>query len=181
MIILKDIIERLNNRLLSTNLFDVLYGLCELNSNGIDKSWVSYIGNGQAEVVTDYDSKNGTFFWAKNGKVNLERSSNIKVKACDQLYQTTFPLSAYIVIRKNFCPCDDAYVEDWIASKVINCIAGFDNELRDQLHLISFEVNPKSYDSENETLPNNYEYATLVIDFDISFQITNNNPCFINC
>lgn len=181
MIILKDIIERLNSRLLATNIFDVLYGLCELNANGNDKAWVSYIGNGQAEVVTDYDSKNGTIFWAKNGKVILEKSSNIRVKACDQLFETTFSLSAYIVVRKSFCPCDDAYVEDWLATKVINTISGFDNELKEQLHLITFEVIPKSYDNENKTLPANYEYATLVIDFDITFQITNNNPCFIDC
>jgi hypothetical protein len=181
MTILKDIIERLNNRLLTTNIFDVLFGLCELNSNGIDKAWVSYIGNGQAEVVTDYDSKNGTLFWAKNGKVNLEKSQNIKVRGCDILYETTFPLSAYLVVKKSFCPCDNAYAEDWLASQVINCIAGFDNEFKNEFHLITFEVNPRSYDVDNKTLPNNYEYATVVIDFDITFQITNNNPCFNNC
>jgi hypothetical protein len=179
--ILKETIDRLNSKLITTNIFDVIYGLCELNSNGIDKAWVSYIGDGQAEVVTDYDSKNGTLFWAKNGKVNVSKSESIKVKSCDLVYQTTFPLSAYAVVKKSYCPCDNAYVEDWIASQIINSISGFDNTFKEQMHLISFEVIPKTYDNENKTLPSNYEYATVVIDFDITFQITNNNPCFNNC
>lgn len=179
--ILKTIIDRLNERLILKNIFDQVYPLCEQNENGNDKAWVHYIGNGQAEVVTNFDANNATLFWAKSSRVNIFKSDNIKARSCDIVYQTTFPLTAYIVIKKSYCPCDDSYIDDWIASQVINAIAGFDTELKDQLNLITFEVIPKSYDTENKTLPNNYEYATLTIDFDVTFQITTNNPCFTYC
>jgi hypothetical protein len=179
--ILKNIIDRLNQRLLVTNIFDQIYPLCELNANGNDKAWVHYIGNGQAEVVTNFDAHNGTIFWAKNGKVNMFKSENIKVKSCDVLYQTSYPLTAYVVVRKSNLPCDDAYSEDFIASQVINAISGFDVEFKEQMHLITYEVVPKSYNNEVKTLTSNYEYATLTIDFDVTFQITTNNPCFTYC
>ena len=181
MSILKTIIDRLNERLILENIFDQIYPLCHQNENGNEKAWVHYIGNGQAEVVTNFDAHNATLFWAKNGKVNIFKSDNIKARSCDIVYQTTFPLTAYVVIKKSYCPCDDTYIDDWIASKIVNTISGFDNELKDQLNLITFEVIPKSYDNENKTLPNNYEYATLTIDFDVTFQITTNNPCFTYC
>jgi hypothetical protein len=105
----------------------------------------------------------------------------IKVKSCDVLYQTSIPLTAYVVVKKSHLPCDDAYSEDFIASQVINALAGFDIEFKEQMHLITFEVVPKSYDNEVKTLTSNYEYATLTIDFDVTFQITTNNPCFTYC
>jgi hypothetical protein len=178
---LRTIIERLNERLEVANIFDQLYPLCELNANGNEKAWVHYIGNGQAVVVTDFDSKQGTLFWSKTGKINITKSDNIKVRSCDIVYQTNIPLTAYAVVRKSHLPCDDAYAEDWVASRVVNALAGFDVEFKEQLHLITFEVIPKSYDNDVKSLPTNYEYATLTIDFDVTFQITTNNPCFTNC
>ena len=61
--LLKTIIERLNQRVEVANIFDQIYPLCELNANGNDKAWVHYIGNGQAEVVTNFDAKQGTLFF----------------------------------------------------------------------------------------------------------------------
>ena len=52
--LLKTIIERLNQRVEVSNIFDQIYPLCELNANGNEKAWVHYIGNGQAEVVTNF-------------------------------------------------------------------------------------------------------------------------------
>lgn len=179
--ILKAIIERLNLRVESTKIFDQIYPLCELNANGNEKAWVHYIGNGQAEVITDFDASQGTFFWSKNGKVNIFKSDNIKARSCDTIYQTIYPLTAYLVVNKSHLPCDDAYAEDWLASQVVNSLAGFDIEFKEQMHLITYEVVPKSYDNEVKTLTSNYEYATLTIDFDVTFQITTNNPCFSYC
>jgi len=179
--ILKNIIERLNERVSTTNIFDKIYSLCELNANGNEKAWIHYIGNSQAEVVTDFDAHNATIFWAKNGKVNITKSVNIKVRSCDDIYQTTYSLSAYVIVKKSHLNCDDAYAIDFIASQVINAISGFDIEFKEQMHLITFEIVPKSYDNEVKTLTSNYEYATLTIDFDVTFQITTNNPCFTYC
>ena len=106
--LLSQIIERLNQRIGAGNIFDQIYGLSELSADGNDKAWVHYIGNGQAVPVTNFDAHQATIFWAKRGKITVQKVDSIKLSGCKALYETKFTLSAYAVARKSHLPCDAA-------------------------------------------------------------------------
>ena len=179
--LLKTIIERLNQRIEVANIFDKQFGLCELNANGNDKAWVHYIGNGQAEVVTNFDAKQGTLFWAKRGKVTVVKTDAYRVSGCKQLYITSFPLTAYAVVRKSHLPCDSEDAQDWLASRIYKITSGTDPAFKQSIGVINFEVVPSGYINEIKTLTANYEWACVSVDFDIQVITTTEDGCYDIC
>ena len=179
--LLKTIIERLNQRVEVSNIFDQIYPLCELNANGNDKAWVHYIGNGQAEVVTNFDAKQGTLFWAKRGKVSVTKTESLKVSGCKTLYLTTFPLTAYAVVRKSHLPCDSEDSQDWIASRIYRLISGTDPDFKVSIGVIQYEVIPNGYINEIKSLTANYEWACVAVDVDVSVVSSSEDGCYDVC
>ena len=179
--LLKTIIERLNQRVEVANIFDQIYPLCELNANGNDKAWVHYIGNGQAEVVTNFDAKQGTLFWAKRGKVSVNKTESLKVSGCKTLYLTTFPLTAYAVVRKSHLPCDSEDSQDWIASRIYRLISGTDPDFKVSIGVIQYEVIPNGYINEIKSLTANYEWACVAVDVDVNVVSSSEDGCYDVC
>jgi hypothetical protein len=179
--LLKTIIERLNQRVEVANIFDKQFGLCELNANGNEKAWVHYIGNGQAEVVTNFDAKQGTLFWAKRGKVTVVKTDAYKMSGCKQLYVTSFPLTAYAVVRKSHLPCDGDDAQDWLASRIYKLTSGTDPQFKQNIGVINYEVIPSGYINEIKTLTANYEWACVTVDFDIQVITTTEDGCYDIC
>lgn len=179
--LLKTIIERLNQRVEVANIFDKQFNLCELNANGNDKAWVHYIGNGQAEVVTNFDAKNGTLFWAKRGKVSVAKTDAYKMSGCKQLYVTTFPLTAYAIVRKSHLPCDAEDAQDWLASRVYKLTSGTDPLFKQSIGVINYEVVPSGYANEIKTLTANYEWACVSVDMDVQVITTSEEGCYDTC
>jgi hypothetical protein len=179
--LLKTIIERLNQRVEVANIFDKQFNLCELNANGNDKAWVHYIGNGQAEVVTNFDAKNGTLFWAKRGKVTVAKTEAYKMSGCKQLYVTTFPLTAYAIVRKSHLPCDAEDAQDWLASRVYKLTSGTDPLFKQSIGVINYEVVPSGYANEIKTLTANYEWACVSVDMDVQVITTSEDGCYDTC
>ena len=179
--LLKTIIERLNQRIEVANIFDKQFNLCELNANGNDKAWVHYIGNGQAEVVTNFDAKNGTLFWAKRGKVTVAKTDAYKMSGCKQLYVTTFPLTAYAIVRKSHLPCDAEDAQDWLASRVYKLTSGTDPLFKQSIGVINYEVVPSGYANEIKTLTANYEWACVSVDMDVQVITTSEDGCYDTC
>ena len=179
--LLKTIIERLNQRVEVANIFDKQFNLCELNVNGNDKAWVHYIGNGQAEVVTNFDAKNGTLFWAKRGKVAVAKTEAYKMSGCKQLYVTTFPLTAYAIVRKSHLPCDAEDAQDWLASRVYKLTSGTDPLFKQSIGVINYEVVPSGYANEIKTLTANYEWACVSVDMDVQVITTSEDGCYDTC
>jgi hypothetical protein len=179
--LLKTIIERLNQRVEVANIFDKQFGLCELNANGNDKAWVHYIGNGQAEVVTNFDAKQGTLFWAKRGKVTVVKTDAYKMSGCKQLYVTSFPLTAYAVVRKSHLPCDGDDAQDWLASRIYKLTSGTDPLFKQSIAVINYEVIPSGYINEIKTLTANYEWACVTVDFDIQVITSTEDGCYDIC
>jgi hypothetical protein len=179
--LLKTIIERLNQRVEVANIFDKQFGLCELNTNGNEKAWVHYIGNGQAEVVTNFDAKQGTLFWAKRGKVTVAKTDAYKMSGCKQLYVTSFPLTAYAVVRKSHLPCDGDDAQDWLASRIYKLTSGTDPQFKQNLGVINYEVIPSGYINEIKSLTANYEFACVTVDFDIQVITTTEDGCYDIC
>jgi hypothetical protein len=176
--ILKTIIDRLNQRVEVSNIFDRIYGLCELTG---DKGWIYYIGDGQALPVTDYDAKVGTLFWAKRGKVNISKVENLRVSGCKQMYSTKFNLSAYAVVRKNNLPCDSEDAGDWVASRVFKLVSGRDYGFKDIIDVVSYEVIPNGYTVGDKSLPPNFEFATVVIDVEVEIVSGSEDTCYDIC
>jgi hypothetical protein len=179
--LLKTIIERLNQRVEVANIFDKQFNLCELNANGNDKAWVHYIGNGQAEVVTNFDAKNGTLFWAKRGKVTVAKTDAYRMSGCKQLYVTTFPLTAYAIVRKSHLPCDAEDAQDWLASRVYKLTSGTDPLFKQSIGVINYEVVPSGYANEIKTLTANYEWACVSVDMDVQVITTSEDGCYDTC
>jgi len=179
--LLKTIIERLNQRVEVANIFDKQFGLCELNANGNEKAWVHYIGNGQAEVVTNFDAKQGTLFWAKRGKVTVVKTDAYKMSGCKQLYVTSFPLTAYAVVRKSHLPCDGDDAQDWLASRIYKLTSGTDSQFKQSIGVINYEVIPSGYINEIKSLTANYEFACVTVDFDIQVITTTEDGCYDIC
>lgn len=176
--ILKSIIDRLNQRIEVSNIFDRIYGLCELTG---DKGWIYYIGDGQAIPVTDYDSKQGSLFWAKRGKVNISKIDSLKVSGCKQMYSTKFNLSAYAIVRKSHLPCDGEDAGDWVASRVYKLVSGRDYGFKDVIDVVSYEVIPNGYTVGDKTLPPNFEFATVVIDLEVEIVSGSEDTCYDIC
>jgi hypothetical protein len=176
--ILKSIIERLNQRVEVSNIFDRIYGLCELTG---DKGWIYYIGDGQAIPVTDYDSKQGTLFWAKRGKVNISKIDSLRVSGCKQMYSTKFNLSAYAIVRKSHLPCDGEDAGDWVASRVYKLVSGRDYGFKDVIDVVSYEVIPNGYTVGDKTLPPNFEFATVVIELEVEIVSGSEDTCYDIC
>lgn len=179
--LLKTIIERLNQRVEVANIFDKQFNLCELNANGNEKAWVHYIGNGQAEVVTNFDAKNGTLFWAKRGKVSVAKTDAYKMSGCKQLYITSFPLTAYAIVRKSHLPCDAEDAQDWLASRVYKLTSGTDPLFKQSIGVINYEVIPSGYINEIKTLTANYEWACVTVDMDVQVITTSEDGCYDTC
>lgn len=176
--ILKTIIDRLNQRIELSNIFDRIYGLCELTG---DKGWIYYIGDGQAIPVTDYDSKQGSLFWAKRGKVNISKIDSLKVSGCKQMYSTKFNLSAYAIVRKSHLPCDGEDAGDWVASRVYKLVSGRDYGFKEVIDVVSYEVIPNGYTVGDKTLPPNFEFATVVIDLEVEIVSGSEDTCYDIC
>jgi hypothetical protein len=179
--LLRQIIERLNQRIEVANIFDKQFGLCELNANGNDKAWVHYIGNGQAEVVTNFDAKNGTLFWAKRGKVTVSKTDAYKVSGCKQLYITSFPLTAYAIVKKSHLPCDSEDAQDWLASRIYKLSSGTDPLFKQSIGVINYEVVPSGYINEIKTLTANYEWACVSVDVDVQVITSSEDGCYDTC
>ena len=176
--ILKTIIDRLNQRIEVSNIFDRIYGLCELTG---DKGWIYYIGDGQAIPVTDYDSKQGSLFWAKRGKVNISKIDSLRVSGCKQMYSTKFNLSAYAIVRKSHLPCDGEDAGDWVASRVYKLVSGRDYGFKEVIDVVSYEVIPNGYTVGDKTLPPNFEFATVVIDLEVEIVSGSEDTCYDIC
>ena len=179
--LLTSIIDRLNQRAAVGNIFDQIYGLCELYDGGSERAWVHYIGNGQAVPVTNYDAKQGTLFWAKRGKTTVTKTDSLRVAGCKTMYETRFPLTAYAVVRKNHLPCDSAEAQDWIASRVYKLVSGTDPQFKTALGVVNYEVNPNGYTNEIKQLPPQFEWASVTIEMDVIVTTFNEDGCYDTC
>lgn len=175
------IIDRLNQRVATHNLFDQIYGLSELNQNGNEKAWINYIGDGQAQVVSDYDGANGTLFWAKRGRVTLSKNDQYNAVSCKQLYLTSIPLTAYAIVRKSSLPCDLADSVDFVANQIFKYVSGKDVDFKIATGLIQYDVVPASYGEETKSLSKSYEWACVTVDFNIEITSDSNDGCYAPC
>ena len=171
------IIERLNQKANTTNLFQALYGLSTLNK---EKGWSHYIGAGQAELVTGYDGNDGTVFWAKRGNVSINKTDQFATVSCTPMYITVFPLTAYLIVRKSSLPCDSSEAADYVANIFHKAVSGYDKDFKAAIKVAQYEVIPTAYNDSVPSLPLSYEWVTLTVDFNIQI-VSTSEGCFEDC
>ena len=178
---LNNIISRLNQRIAVGNIFDKIYGLSELVESDSGKKWATYIGNGQLQHVTGFDSQQGTLFWGKRGRFNINRVDSFRTAGCQVAYDTRMLLTAYAVVRKSHLPCESSDASDWIASRIYKLISGFDPQFKTGLKVVAYEVIPSGYTSDIRSLPDNFEFAKVAVDIDISVITQSADACYDIC
>lgn len=178
---LNNIIDRLNQRIAAGNIFDKIYGLTELVESDSGKKWATYIGNGQLQHVTGFDAQQGTLFWSKRGRFNINRVDSFRTAGCQVAYDTRMLLTAYAVVRKSHLPCDSSDAADWVASRIYKLISGFDPQFKTALKVVAYEVIPSGYTSDIRSLPDNFEYAKVAVDIDVSVITQSSDACYDIC
>lgn len=178
---LNNIIDRLNQRIAVGNIFDKIYGLTELVESDSGKKWATYIGNGQLQHVTGFDAQQGTLFWGKRGRFNINRVDSFRTAGCQVAYDTRMLLTAYAVVRKSHLPCDSSDAADWVASRIYKLISGFDPQFKTALKVVAYEVIPSGYTSDIRSLPDNFEYAKVAVDIDVSVITQSSDACYDIC
>lgn len=178
---LNNIIDRLNQRIAVGNIFDKIYGLSELVESDSGKKWATYIGNGQLQHVTGFDAQQGTLFWGKRGRFNINRVDSFRTAGCQVAYDTRMLLTAYAVVRKSHLPCDSSDASDWVASRIYKLISGYDPQFKTALKVVAYEVIPSGYTSDIRSLPDNFEYAKVAVDIDVSVITQSSDACYDIC
>jgi hypothetical protein len=171
------IIQRLNQKANTTNLFQALYGLSTLNK---EKGWSHYVGEGQAELVTGYDGNDGTVFWAKRGTVSISKTDQFNSVSCQEMYLTVYPLTAYLIVRKSSLPCDSSEAADYVAQIFHKALSGYDKDFKAAIKVAQYEVIPTAYNDSVPSLPLSYEWVTLTVDFNIQI-VSTSEGCFEDC
>jgi hypothetical protein len=97
------------------------------------------------------------------------------------LYVTTFPLTAYAIVRKSHLPCDAEDAQDWLASRVYKLTSGTDPLFKQSIGVINYEVVPSGYANEIKTLTANYEWACVSVDMDVQVITTSEDGCYDTC
>ena len=103
------------------------------------------------------------------------------MSGCKQLYVTTFPLTAYAIVRKSHLPCDAEDAQDWLASRVYKLTSGTDPLFKQSIGVINYEVVPSGYANEIKTLTANYEWACVSVDMDVLVITTSEDGCYDTC
>jgi hypothetical protein len=178
--VLKAIIERLNQKLDASNLFPSLYGIAAPDPNNA-KSFLAYDGNGQNLLTADYDKTDGTCFWTLRGSVSVRKTDGVQVKACQDMYITTFPLRAYTVIKKTALPCDSNATEGYVMDMFWKYVQGKDTALRSNIGVTDIYFRPISVSPNTPDLPKQFEYVTLYFDLDVEVTAQLIEGCYDEC
>lgn len=164
------IIKYMNNKVqVASNIFDNIYGLCELNGTGNDRAYMHYVGGGEGKPVTDFDKANGTLFWVKGGSVSITPDAPVQLQdaSCSAYVTINYPLRAVCVVKKKHLPCDNATAVDQIAQEMLHKLGGKDKTLRAALSASYCTINPSGYTQDVKGLPVAYEYACFALDYTI--------------
>ena len=178
--VLKAIIERLNQKLDASNLFPSLYGIATPDPNNA-KSFLAYDGNGQNIITANYDKTDGTCFWSLRSAVTVRKTDGVQVKACTDMYITTFPLRAYTVIKKTSLPCDSNATEGYVMDMFFKYVQGKDTALRNTIGVTDIYFRPVSVISNTPDLPKQFEYVTLYFDLDVEVTAQLIEGCYDEC
>lgn len=178
--ILKNILERLNQKLDASNIFGAIYGLAEPAPDNPRQFFV-YEGSGQGKPVTDYDKTQGTAFWRFRSAVTMRQTEVLRPVGCQEMYVATYPLRCYAFIRKSSMPCDSNAVEGWVMDMFWKYVSGKDTALRNSLGVTDVFFRPVSVTLNTPDLPNSIEWIHAYFDLDVEVTAKAIESCYDEC
>lgn len=174
---LSEIVEHINTKISTLQLFEKTYGLCETITKDGKSFPAEYCNNEYKQI--DFDRYKGVVYHRLIGNISTEELDEEQAVSCDPFYQRTFPFRTICVIKKSQLGIDnDAYLESRLAQDLLVTIGETNNkELRQTLRVDSvvFEVinlitdREEIFESEYSGIENffRYEYAYIAIDYNI--------------
>ena len=178
--ILKNILERLNQKLDASNIFGAIYGLAEPAPDN-PKQFFVYEGSGQGKPVTDYDKTQGTAFWRFRSAVTMRQTDTLRPVGCQEMYVATYPLRCYAFIRKSSMSCDSNAVEGWVMDMFWKYVSGKDTALRNSLGVTDVMFRPVSVTLNTPDLPNSIEWIHAYFDLDVEVTAKAIESCYDDC
>ena len=146
-----------------------MYGLTELEKD----RYIHYIGDGQSEYVTNFDSVAGTIFWNVYEKT---RYSQPQIQACSKDIQVTYPVRLIGNIKRSLLECDSASSAEYLTLNLINILANQTNTLRKALGAKQILFEALASDDNVKGVKAHKDYITVAIDFKLV--IIGTNECF---
>jgi hypothetical protein len=172
--LLSNIIEFLNLTIKANLPFEKLYGLTELEKD----RYIHYIGDGQSEYVTNFDSVSGTIFWNVYEKT---RYSQPQIQACAKDIQVTYPIRLIANIKRSLLECDSASSAEYLTLNLINILANQTNTLRKALGAKQILFEALASDDNVKGVKAHKDYITVAIDFRLTIigtnECLNQNAC----
>jgi hypothetical protein len=172
--LLSNIIEFLNLTIKANLPFEKLYGLTELEKD----RYIHYIGDGQSEYVTNFDSVSGTIFWHVYEKT---RYSQPQIQACAKDIQVTYPVRLIANIKRSLLECDSASSAEYLTLNLINILANQTNTLRKALGAKQILFEALASDDNVKGVKSHKDYITVAIDFKLVIigtnECLNQNAC----
>jgi hypothetical protein len=175
---LKEIVEHINTKIDTLQLFEKLHGLCEKITKD-EKSFPAEYCKNEYKQVGDFDKHKGVVYHRLTGSIETEELDEEQTVSCDPFYQRTFPFRTIAVIKKSQLGINnDAYLEQRVAQDLLITIGETNNKsLRQTLRVdsISFEITNLITDrdtiftDEYKGVPNffRYEYMYVAIDYNV--------------
>lgn len=180
------IITYLNGKLELLNYFNRIYCLCERIKQGEETYPAHYLGQGQYEMVSDFDKNDGAIFWLSDGPETLRVNDNNST-SCRVLYDITIPLKCYAVVRKNKTT-DDEYTNDRIADTLSQTITSNNAALKVTLKSKKVQVTVESKNTNRDNILSSlyegidfklpYEYS--IVEIGVNALVTTENNCIPN-
>jgi hypothetical protein len=175
MTILTEILKYFNAIIEQSKLYERVYGLSEYSEK--EKRYIRYLGDGQYEILHDFDRYAGTFFWVKSGKTLISPARN-QIDGCMTDIQVLFNIRAVSVIQKRLLKCDGADDADYVALTTLKLLQNSEKKLQNVLGLKSIALNGVSYEPKITGIENDKNYSQVSIDFQLI--ITAKQECFNN-
>jgi len=184
---LRRIIEWLQAKLISTDYFEKVWELCVLKENiaeGI-KEPMRYKGSNEYESVRNFDHKNGSAYFRKNGNITVARADEEMMRSCSEMVKITFPIKAIICVPREKIRFDDEYAEDLLAQTVMKLVSDKSTAIKTQIKAYRVAVQVTSYSTdtvrilqeEMSPVKNDINYKLIYMSMDLNVEVVIDKNC----
>lgn len=180
---LNRIISYLYGKIDDTGYFEKIYPFVEqVERDGIVYP-SQYIGNGQYESVSNFDSYNGLAYFRLLSKQIINRPSPDPMSMCDESLEMIYPLRLVACIPKSKLSEDDSFADERISKTLISKLLVNGGAIKDELKASSFVSFPSTVTFDNRQILQeeynnvtkmkdvNYNYSYHAIDFTITVRV----------
>lgn len=187
---IETIINFINTKINTLNLFHRRFGICELVDKGEGSEPCEYC-NFEYKPVLDSDPINGISYHRLRGEATVREAEEEMSVSCTPFLVKTLPLKTVAIFRKDILGTgnNNGYIESKIAENIINTVFTRNNKaLRTELQVDSVSVEIDSIITNREEILNqefdrtegevkiDSDYALIAINYNII--VTGNSNCF---